>query len=288
MVSISIARPAFRLGLGVSALGAGLALPNLSWAQDPAPQHFTLDGVAFELRETDDFDKVLRANGQELDRDGLFVIEDAPQDVAGHSVLLGAAGTGGSVCGADVLVIWVDQGQPKLDRYGDPCSHFEVEHAGDHLIYREAALPDVPGKVLEWRPGRGFEESYPLYYGPIETMGWEDLAALESNHPVEALRAASLYGQLEEGLGAEGFAKFGAQLIDLGSGRYLEGQGYAGHACLKWECEDAFAWLWTDTALEQAYVIFKAAEDEEPTLWPLPLESWPKWVVLDAAETFAK
>ncbi|HSM41056.1 MAG TPA: hypothetical protein VK862_09920 [Afifellaceae bacterium] len=106
-------------------------------------------GNAIEVVQTDDFDRVIRVNGEEAFRDfQVFIERSIP--LGGREVLIASAGPGGNACGSyPVVIIPANDGTLTVATpLGTGCGLFaEVAATADRLIFVGYPQPGIPASI---------------------------------------------------------------------------------------------------------------------------------------------
>lgn len=235
---------------------------------------FTVDGHVLDVVRTDAGDDALLVDGQEMQVNGLIMLDEIPLIVGGVTVLTGVAGAGGNACGAAPMVVQFAQ-EAGAEVFGpiDSCNEFEVSVGVDQITYRSTASPAVPGETWIWRPMSGFERGPPVPFDVDPALSWDNLAALENRHPADALRLIGVMDGLKAGLG-ENWPLFTERMSGIGSGDIVEG-GYLGRVCIKFTCDTDYAVIYLERTAQKAYIIWRVDGEDEVHKWPETVESWP-------------
>lgn len=246
--------------------------------------HYALGPIKVEIVENDDAMQELRYQGKVLLTDDRVAL-DAPLQMGDVTLRVGAARQGGNSCGGARFILWQRAGQVAVSDLTDSCSPAQPVLDQGRLFLKAPPRPGTPGEVWEWTPSGGLVALEPEAFAPDPRLGWEDLARLEVAHPIEALKIAPVYLQLQNEMKPAQFATLTQTLSELGSGEVLP-QGYAGQSCLKLECDQVFAHLWVDRKSQRSYALW--ADGETTYLHPEPIEDWPQWVALRASQIFTR
>ncbi|MFZ1468009.1 MAG: hypothetical protein WAT09_03420 [Paracoccaceae bacterium] len=254
--------------------GAALAALLAFGAGAAVAEEWQLAGHLVSLDEVPD-------EGAKLSVDGKVMLEDwriyepKVMPVAGGVAFHGVSGAGGNACDYAPFVLYLPQGAPaRLDGPIDTCSYLEMEVTEAGLRWTS---PNIPGKMTitwGWTPDAGIIQSTPVEFMPDAGRGWEALPTLGNEHPSEAVRLEPVYNALKVGLGAE-WDDFAGPIGELGSGGLI-GPDYFGQACIKFECDAAFAGLWLDAGRQEVFAYWKSYDSPEIRLFPADRSLWPQ------------
>lgn len=263
---------------------AALALLiGLTAGAEVGAEPLEIGDLVLELETLEDMSQRLMLGGRVISADDR-IHPGEQMALADGFVRVLNVGSGGSACSGGLQVLWAKGTEVTASEKTDPCLYPEVIHRGDALELRVKPQPALPGQGWRWTPATGLEPLEDKEFSPEPGQGWEAFAAFAESHPIDMLGFAPVYAQFKAEMSDEHFDTLAVTLNELGSGKSRP-EGYVGEACAKWECDARFGHLWVDVAKRRAYAFWRA--DDQEFASPLPLESWPQWVVLDAAEKLA-
>lgn len=256
--------------LGATALWALLGMA----AHAQEAELYPLGSTTVDVTENNDFEKELRYEGKVLLADSMVVL-DAQIVASGVALRTGTSSAGGNACAGQRFVIWQQGAEVKLAQVDDPCYIADPVVSDGVLRLVGEPLPGAPGRIWAFDPAKGLVEEAPVAFGAATGTGWEDVAKLDEHaHPIDALKIAPVYHQLQNALTPEHFARFSEILSELGSGGPVP-EGYAGHACVKLDCETVHADLIIDTAAQQVFAAWSDGDNQ--FAFPGNFDSWPDW-----------
>jgi hypothetical protein len=214
----------------------------------------------------------LTVDGAVVHENGVIYLDEATLTVGGVPVVTGYAGAGGNACGAAPFVLALPEGgAPAIFGPLASCREFAMQVQPEALIFSTEPLPSEPGEVWVWNPVTGMTEAMPEEFSADK--GWDAVAGLSLQHPVDAMKLAPVLSALQAGLGAE-YPVFAERISDLGSGD-LTAEGYLGQACLKYTCEADWALLYLHPATEGVFAAWNVEGEVEPHVWPADTTLWP-------------
>ena len=259
------------MGIGAWGLAAGLAL---AWTGGAAAESWQLAGHAVTLEDTGE-------GGARLVADGAVVLEDwqvfadGALQVPGGAVVWGAAGPGGNACNAAPFALWLPQGGPaRLDGPADSCAYLVPAPGPDGISWTAEALPGEPSETWVWTAAGGLVAGQGAAFAPEAGLGWEALAGLDGQHPVEALKLSPVWAALQAGLAPADMQAFSERISELGSGG-LTGADYLGEACLKFTCDADWALLYLEAATQRVFAAWHVGGEAGPHLFPADPGGWP-------------
>ncbi|MGL4235499.1 hypothetical protein [Tabrizicola sp.] len=265
---------------GIGGLAGSVAV--LVWASVAlADEALTVAGRQISVTEDGMGSATLAVDGVVMHENGVIYIDPEPQVVAGVTVLTGAAGAGGNACNAAPFVLALpESGAPKFWGPIDSCTYLVPDAQNSRVLFVSESSSNVSGRIRPdevwmWTPSDGF--TTPLGsadVGSTAAPGWEGLEGLAGAHPVEALKITPLMEALQAGFG-EDYARFAERISDLGSGDLTE-KGYLGQACLKFTCEEDWAFLYIDRATQTVFAAWNTSGETDIHRWPEDTKLWPE------------
>ncbi len=247
-------------------------LVAVSLALPAAAQDLKVAGHGVALVLGTDGTSSLMLDGEAILTDGLVLLDEMPLDVAGVAVVTGLAGPGGNACGAAPFVLTLPSTtDPVLHGPLDTCAWLEMLAGPAALVFTGVATPQAPAEVWVWAPETGFVAGAPIAFAADSTLGWDRLADLDGEHPMEALRLGQVEAQLKAALGAD-WPAFAERISGLGSGT-LTADGYLGEACIKETCDEDWAVLYLHARSRSAFALWAVGREvqivpPDPGLWP--------------------
>jgi hypothetical protein len=251
-----------------------MALPaSMPAAAETVEQTMEFAGNKLEIVQTDDFDRVLKINGDEAFRDFQIYMERTIP-LGGREVLLVSAGPGGNACGSyPVVLIPGNDGTLTVSTpIGKECGRFaEVAATTDRLIFLGHPTPGNPATIDHWWPRGGLEHVGRIEFEPQPDTGWANLDGTAVSHPLGLFSNADVYRAIEELAGTD----LGALATSLGvagepqlfQDRFLIGMGCTPHAC---GAADGF--IAVDLQEKTVYAATDATEQR--SVWP-SADQWP-------------
>lgn len=265
MIRLSI--PAFFLGALVAADFSSAA------AQDKArPESFPFAGGTLTITETDDDEKVLAFDGNELARN-YVVYYDRTVEIGESSVALFAAGDGGNACAPATVIVWKPKdGAVTSEIVGEDCGAPPAAASGDSLYFVPYLLPGESSPVQVWSPGRGLRLAGMLSFVPQPGTGWDDLDPDTYDNIIEAFSNEAVYKAATKMLGDRLIDVATGLLVGGGTEKTVTGVFYAS-GCVPHACGTADAFMAVDPNGRKLYFA-QAGERPEPDAWPA-LKTWP-------------
>jgi hypothetical protein len=259
-------------GMISAALGAALlVLPQAN--AETIDQTMDFAGNTLEVVQTDDFDRVLKVNGQEVFRDFQIYMERAIP-LGSREVLLVSAGPGGNACGSyPVVLIPANDGTLTVATpIGKECGRFaEVAATPDRLIFFGQASPGKPASIDHWWPRGGLEHVGRIEFEPQPDTNWSSLEGIRVTHPLSLFSNADVYREIAamagKDLGALATSLSVSAEPQLLDDRFLVATGCTPHAC---GAADGF--LAVDVKGRAVYAATNAPE--ALSVWP-PKDQWP-------------
>jgi hypothetical protein len=257
----------------ILAVLAATSGPALSQAEDIA----FADGT-IRIEETAEYDKIISFDGREIGRYHM-VFFDRIVDVGGTDVALISVGPGGNACGANTLMVWMDDnGDLKTDQLPGDCGWPAPAVSDFQIVFVPWVGPGDELPVRSWTPEAGFSMAGTLRFAAEPGTGWTDLAADPAIYPVDyfyneaflAHASAILGGELQEY--ATGLS-VASEMKEIGDGLYAE------TGCVPHDCGGADSLLVVDFNLRTAW--FAQKRGNAVAHWP-DLSDWPA-PALDAA-----
>lgn len=254
---------------------AGLVAAILSPARaETVEQTMQFAGNAIEVVQTDDFDRVIRVNGEEAFRDfQVFIERSIP--LGGREVLLASAGPGGNACGSyPVVIIPANDGTLTVATpLGTGCGLFaEVAATADRLIFVGYPQPGIPASIDQWWPRGGLEHVGRIEFEPQPETGWATLDPVAVSHPIELFSNADVYRAIAE-LSGDGLGALATSLRVSGSPELLDGRFLFATGCTPHACGTADGLIAVDVTERAVYAATDATET--PSVWP-PAGDWPE------------
>jgi hypothetical protein len=248
------------------------AIAPLLFASAAAAQEMEVAGHSVSVAPGVDGGQALVVDGEIVMIHGLVLLDAVPQVVNGVTVVTGVAGLGGNACNAAPFVLALPAGAgPALSGPVDTCAYLEMTAGPATLVFTGTATPETPAEVWVWAPETGFAAGAPQPFAPDAALGWDNLAALDGAHPIDALRLATVEADLKTAFGPD-WPAFTERLSGLGSGT-LTAEGYLGEACIKFTCETDWALLYLHARSRRAYAVWSDGSalrlsPPDPGLWP--------------------
>ncbi len=242
-------------------------------AAETVEQTMEFAGNRLQVVQTDDFERVLKANDRELFRDFQLWLDRAIP-LGSRQVLLASAGPGGNACGSyPVVVIPANDGSLTVATpIGTECGLFaEMAATPTELVFFGHASPGNPASIDRWSPTTGLEHVGRIEFEPQPDTGWSTLDTGDVSHPGFLFDNADVYRAISAlagtDLGAFSTSLSVAGALELVDGRYLVGMGCTPHAC---GAADGF--IAVDVHGRAVYAATDATEQR--SIWPAA-DGWP-------------
>ena len=258
----------FRTAFATILVSAFAALPAFAQDEDPAPVSFA--GGEFTITETDDLDKILAFDGEELARD-YFVMFDRIADVGGTEVAFFSVGPGGNACAPSVVMVWKPQdGGVQTATTGDDCATPAPAVSDYEVFFVPYLLPGDTAELRVWNPDEGFRMHGSLAYAPEPDTGWETFNPTTLSHPLDLFRNAGIYAAAQALLGDE----LSTVAMGLGTAGQPEVQAdglVTARGCVPHACggSDTFVVVNPST-----HALYFAQQGEQTSYWPAR-DQWP-------------
>jgi hypothetical protein len=255
----------------ISILAGLIALTASASAQDEQTVEFA--DTRFSITETDDYQKVLTADGEEIARD-YVIFHDRNVTLGDTEVAIFETGPGGNMCGTVSLLIWRDGDELKTAAPPDDCGAPPAAVTQDAIFFVPYLMPGGDGVVRRWSPSEGLQVHGTIAYAPEPGTGWDDFDPAAMKYPTDIFRNAEIY-ELAQGL-------LGSQLTDVTTGLLvssgLQPLGDAGilaaNGCVPHACGASDSFMAVDPANRKLYF----AQQNVDETWP-PLTEWPAEIV---------
>lgn len=256
-------------------LSAGPLAAIVSPAQaETVEQTMRFAGNEVEVVQTDDFDRLLRVNGNEVFRDfQIFIERSIP--LGGREVLLAAAGPGGNACGSYPVVLTpADDGTLTVATpIGTGCGLFaDVAATSDRLIFVGYPQPGIPASIDQWRPNGGLEHVGRIEFEPEPETGWATLDPASVSHPIELFSNGDVYRAAADLAGGD-LGSLAASLRVSGSPEFLDGRFLFATGCTPHACGTADGLIAVDMTERAVFAATDATDT--PSVWP-PAGDWPE------------
>lgn len=243
------------------------ALPTALLAQED----IAFGGGSIRIEEDANYERVITFDGREIGRDYMAFF-DRIVNVDGTDVALISIGPGGNACGANTLMVWIDEtGDAKTDKLPGDCGWPAPAVSDYRILFVPWVGPGEELAVRAWTPENGFSMAGILRFAPDPGTDWADLAANPATHPVDYFYNEAFLAQAVAVLGddLENYA------LGLRVASEMESSGdgyYAGTGCEPHNCGGADSFLVVDLAGHMAW--FAQLRGNGVAHWP-ELDSWP-------------
>jgi hypothetical protein len=249
-----------------------LAAGGLALAQDAAQAPIPFEGGSLTITETEDLDKVLAFNGDELARN-YVVYFDKIVDLNGVKVALFAVGDGGNQCGPAEVMVWKPQGgDVETATVGEDCGAPPAAVTGNSIYFVPYLLPGESEAVQVWSPNTGLEVAGTITYAPQPGTGWQDLDPSKFENIIDSFKNEAVYDASKKLLGDK--------LTDVATGLSVGGSPettdsgiFYASGCVPHACGSADAFMAVDPHGQKLYFA-QEGDNPEPSAWP-ELNSWP-------------
>lgn len=241
-------------------------------AQQAEPETIPFQGGTLTIAETDDSDKVLAFDGEELT--GAYVLfHDRSLEVSGEKVELFQAGDGGNQCGTATVIVWKPaEGDIQTAIAGDDCGSPPPAVTEHSIYFVPYMLPGASEPVQVWTPDDGLRLAGTMAYAPQPGTGWADLDASDLYNIVDAFQNAAVYEAAQKLLG-DAMTDFATGLLVGGGTQSLPSGAFHASGCVPHACGGANSFMAVDKARQALY--FAQQGDGPTTLaWP-PIDTWP-------------
>jgi hypothetical protein len=258
---------------GVLLAGVIVVIPSPARAET-VEQTMQFAGNELQVVQTDDFDRVIRVNGEEVFRDfQIFIERSIP--LGGREVLLASAGPGGNACGSyPVVFIPANDGTLTVTTpIGAECGRFaEVAATADRLIFLGHPSPGTPASIDQWWPRGGLEHVGRIEFEPQPDTGWSTLDPAAVSHPIELFSNGDVYRLIADLAGAD-LGALATSLRVSGSPEFLDGRFFLATGCTPHACGSADGLIAVDVTDRAVYAATDATDT--PSVWP-PAGEWPQ------------
>jgi hypothetical protein len=236
-------------------------------AGEPIP----FEGGRFTIVETEDLDKVLSYDGQEVARN-YVVFFDRIVSLRDANVALFSVGDGGNQCGPATVIAWKQDGELRTETVGEDCGAPPAAATADSLYFVPWLMPGATQSVQVWSPAEGLRTAGLMSFTPQPDTGWDDLDLATLDNVAAAFDNAAVYRQARKLLGDD-LQDFATGLM-TGGGVELTSSGIAfGYGCVPHACGSADSFMAIDAAGRRLYLA-QQTEGSRPRSWP-PLKQWP-------------
>lgn len=242
-----------------------------AFAQAGEKQEIPFEGGTFTITQTEDFDKILAYDGQQVARD-YVVYFNRIVDLSGTSVALFDVGPGGNACGPAAVIVWKDEAGLQSDTVGEDCGAPPAAATADKLYFVPYLLPGATAPVRAWSPQERLTVAGELAYRPQPGTKWHDLETGTPDYVVDAFANEDVYHAAQNLLGASLHDVALGLTVGSGFERTASGVLY-GNGCVPHACGSADAFMAVDP---RGKTLYFAQQGENPPLaaWP-QLEEWP-------------
>jgi hypothetical protein len=253
--------------------GALLLVPPAARAET-VEQTMQFAGNEIEVVQTDDYDRVLRINGEEVFRDfQIFIERSVP--LGGREVVLASAGPGGNACGSyPLILIPANDGTLTMATpLGTGCGLFaEVAATADRLVFMGYPQPGIPASIDQWQPRGGLEHVGRIEFEPAPETGWSTLDPAAVSHPIDLFSNGDVYRAIAALAGGD-LGALAASLRVSGSPELVDGRFMVATGCTPHACGTADGFLAVDIEDRAVYAATDATDT--PAVWPAAGD-WPQ------------
>jgi len=260
-------------GLIPAVLGTALlALPQAG--AETIDQTMDFAGNTLEVVQTDDFDRVLKVNGNEVLRDFQIYMERTIP-LGGREVLLVSAGPGGNACGSyPVVLIPANDGTLTVATpIGTECGQFgEMAATPTELIFFGHTRPGVSASIDRWSPTTGLEHIGRIEFEPHPNTGWSTFRPDGLSHPIYLFTNEDIF-QAFETLAGPDLGALSTSLLVAAEPQLLDNRFLIGKGCTPHACGTADGFIAVDLEKQSVYAATDATESR--SIWP-PVDQWPE------------
>ncbi len=248
-------------------------IPAAAQEDIPAPVKFGDGEISFARGEDDEI--AVTFNGQEIYRN-YVVMFDRLVKVADTEVALLLGGPGGNACGPATLIITQPEGEvdAKVDIVGEDCGAPPAAVSPGELLFVPYVVPGGKDKVQRWTPDAGLGVKGEISYLPLEGSNWDSLDPSKADHPYALLENADVY-EAARALTGDKFGELVLLLGVAGPPQVIDKNHAAAPGCQAHACGAANGFLGLDLEKKQVFAATKYS-DEDATLWPADIASWPE------------
>lgn len=248
---------------------AGLCMPASAQPQDETIQ---FAGGTLTISETDDYERVVSFNGEEVGRD-YQVFFDRIANVGGTEVALISVGPGGNACGANTLLVWPDgEGGVNSDKLPGDCGWAPPSVSDYGVVFVPWSGPGEELPVQRWNPESGFRTAGILRFAPDPGTVWTDLAAAPELHPLDYFSNEEFFTAAVPVLGDD-LAEYATGLRVSSEMQELGGGFFGAIGCVPHNCGGADSVLVVDPAAKTAW--YAQFRGDDVVQWP-PAAQWPQ------------
>lgn len=258
----------FRTAVAIALVSAFVTLPAFAQDDDPAPVPFA--GGEFTITETDDLDKILAFDGEELARD-YVVMFDRIADVGGTEVAFFSVGPGGNACAPSVVMVWKPQdGGVQSATTGDDCATPAPAVSDYEVFFVPYLLPGDTAELRVWNPDEGFRLHGSLAYAPEPDTSWASFDPATISHPLDLFRNAAIYTAAQALLGDD-LSTVAMGLGTAGQPEPEAGGLLAARGCVPHACGGSDTFVVVDPTAQALYF---AQQGDTTAYWPAR-DQWP-------------
>jgi len=252
------------------AVGVLLGMGGLAFAQQEPPEKIPFAGGTLTITETEDLDKIVAFDGQELARN-YMVFYDKTVEVAGLPVALVSVGDGGNACGAATLIVWKPEGEGiKSQIVGEDCGSPPAAVTDQSIYFVPYVLPGETENGLIWTPSDGLKVNGAVTFIPQPGTTWASFDPKTLDNISDALSNEEIYNAAKAMLGEEMTAMVTSLLVGGGYETTASGVIYSS-GCIPHACGSSDGFMGVDQKGKKLYF---AHGGEDQKAWP-PVDAWP-------------
>jgi hypothetical protein len=249
-----------------------VAAASAAHAQDEAQAPIPFEGGTLTITETEDLDKVLAFDGEELARN-YVVLYDKTVEVNGTRVALFAVGDGGNQCGPAEVIVWKGKdGEIQTEAVGEDCGAPPAAISDSSIYFVPYLLPGDTNNVQQWSPDTGLEVVGSIAYSPQPGTGWQDLDPAKFEYMIDSMKNAAVYDAAQKLLGDH--------VLDVVTGLQTGGTTettpsgiYYASGCVPHACGGADAFMAIEPKSQKLYFA-QEGDSPQPSTWP-DFGTWP-------------
>ncbi|MCO6391163.1 hypothetical protein GTW25_09000 [Aliihoeflea aestuarii] len=255
----------------ISVLAGVLALTASASAQDEQTVEFA--GATFSITETDDYEKILTADGEEIAR-AYVILHDRNVKLGDIEVAIFQTGPGGNMCGTVSLMVWRDGDELKTAASPDDCGAPPPAVTQDAIFFVPYLMPGADGVVRRWTTYEGMQAIARIEYAPEPGTGWADFDPAAVNYPTDVFRNAEIYEFAQELLGEQLQQVTTGLLVSGGLGPLDDTGIYVANGCVPHACGASDSFMAVDPTGRKLYFAQQGVDET----WP-PQADWPDEIV---------
>ena len=249
------------------------AMPAIAQEDIPAPVKFGDYEITFARGEDEEI--AVSYNGQEIYRN-YFVAFEQIAKVEDKDVAILSGGDGGNACSPATLLLTVPDNSPdaKIEIVGEDCGAPQPAVNANEILFVPYLVPGAKELVQSWAPSTGLVTVGELSFVPKAGSTWANFDVTTLDTPYALLANADIYAATQA-LTGDKFDELVLLLSVSGTPELVDGKYVSAFGCQPHACGVANGFLGLDLEKKAVFASTRYSDQQE-TLWPADLNTWPE------------